>query len=158
MHSWEHAWEDAGVQQLGTEIPAPFPVLATALCSRRAAFAGTLWKTPEKANFFSHTQLHRISPYTKYLLDVFSLNILEVPRGPDISSGIIRDPPAPSGRAHGASPLPFGGNPTHSHSFPAIKSFLQSHLPCLGAGTAGGRGRIGPGCPGFKGLLQRFPN
>lgn len=62
VHSWEQAWEDAGVQQLGTEIPAPFPVLATAPCSRRAVFAGTLWKTPERANSFpTHS-------YTEYFL------------------------------------------------------------------------------------------
>lgn len=58
----QHAWENAGVQQLETEIPAPFPVLATALCSRRGVSAGTFWKTPEKAN----SSLTR--NYTEYFL------------------------------------------------------------------------------------------
>ncbi|XP_039559647.1 renalase isoform X5 [Passer montanus] len=58
----EPAWEEVGIQQLEIEIPAPFPVLATALCSRRGVFAGTLWKTPEKADsFLTHS-------YTGYFL------------------------------------------------------------------------------------------
>ncbi|XP_064285970.1 renalase isoform X6 [Passer domesticus] len=58
----EPTWEEVGIQQLEIEIPAPFPVLATALCSRRGVFAVTLWKTPEKADsFLTHS-------YTGYFL------------------------------------------------------------------------------------------
>lgn len=116
---WKHAWEDAEVQQVETEIL----VLFIAPCWRKGFFfAENLFENPNKAN------TTQVKPVYLELRSKF-LRSQELLRSPGASFQTHLPPPAEGVPAQAILFL-FGGFPSilqHSLS-PDMKSWLQPHL------------------------------